>query len=210
MNETSMPEAALVMYGVFLALAFGLRSAVHWRRTGTTGFVLPSPNTQLAERVGGVLFVGAIVGGGLAPLLQRRAVLVPLATLDGPISHAIGMACMIAGVVGTVWAQFSMGESWRVGVDPTAHTALVARGPFRWVRNPIYTNMLLASVGLTLMVPNIVALVTLVVMLVGLELQVRWVEEPYLLRTHGDDYRGYAAATGRFLPGVGRGRRGVA
>lgn len=38
----------------------------------------------------------------------------------------------------------------------------------------------------------------------GLALQVRLVEEPYLLRTHGEVYRDWAARTGRFLPGVGR------
>lgn len=35
-------------------------------------------------------------------------------------------------------------------------------------------------------------------------MQVRLVEEPYLLRAHGHDHRAYAARTGRFLPGVGR------
>ena len=30
------------------------------------------------------------------------------------------------------------------------------------------------------------------------------VEEPYLLRTHGDEYRRYASRVGRFVPGVGR------
>ena len=38
----------------------------------------------------------------------------------------------------------------------------------------------------------------------GLELQVRSVEEPYLLRTHGDAYRAYASRVGRFVPGIGR------
>jgi protein-S-isoprenylcysteine O-methyltransferase Ste14 len=41
-------------------------------------------------------------------------------------------------------------------------------------------------------------------LLAALEIQVRGVEEPYLLRTHGEAYRRYAAATGRFLPGIGR------
>ena len=41
-------------------------------------------------------------------------------------------------------------------------------------------------------------------LVVGLELHVRRVEEPYLLRTHGDAYRTYAASAGRFVPGIGR------
>ena len=210
MNETNMPGVALGLYGVFFALAFGLRMAVHWQRTGTTGVVLPPSDGPNAERIGGALFVVAMLGGALAPWLQRHHGIAPIAALDGSVGHVVGLAGMVAGIVGTVWAQFSMGESWRVGVDTTARTALVGRGPFRWVRNPIFTSMLLATAGLLLLVPNLVALATFVVLLVALEVQVRLVEEPYLVRTHGDAYRAYAAATGRFLPGIGRGTRGAA
>jgi protein-S-isoprenylcysteine O-methyltransferase Ste14 len=52
--------------------------------------------------------------------------------------------------------------------------------------------------------PNGASLVGLLALVVGIELQVRLVEEPYLLRTHGTAYTGWAAATGRFVPGVGR------
>jgi protein-S-isoprenylcysteine O-methyltransferase Ste14 len=38
----------------------------------------------------------------------------------------------------------------------------------------------------------------------AIQMQVRAVEEPYLLRTHGDNYAAYAARVGRFLPGLGR------
>jgi protein-S-isoprenylcysteine O-methyltransferase Ste14 len=97
-----------------------------------------------------------------------------------------------------------MGASWRVGVDHAAKTDLVARGPFRWIRNPIYTWMTFAYAGLVLLAPNGLASTAFVTLLIALEIQVRAVEEPHLLRTHGDAYRRYAALTGRFVPGLGR------
>ncbi|MEI8412093.1 MULTISPECIES: hypothetical protein [unclassified Kribbella] len=54
------------------------------------------------------------------------------------------------------------------------------------------------------MVPNVVALAGAVVLITALHLQVRVVEEPYLLTTHADTYPQYAATTGRFLPHIGR------
>jgi protein-S-isoprenylcysteine O-methyltransferase Ste14 len=39
---------------------------------------------------------------------------------------------------------------------------------------------------------------------ISIQIQVRLVEEPSLLRVHGEDYRRYAARTGRFVPGIGR------
>jgi protein-S-isoprenylcysteine O-methyltransferase Ste14 len=44
----------------------------------------------------------------------------------------------------------------------------------------------------------------LIAVAASVQVQVRLVEEPYLLRVHGDAYRAYAARTGRFVPGVGR------
>ena len=72
------------------------------------------------------------------------------------------------------------------------------------MRNPIYSAMLPTALGLVLLVPSWVAILGLVGLAVALELQVRVVEEPYLLRVHGDAYRRYAHRVGRFGPGVGR------
>jgi protein-S-isoprenylcysteine O-methyltransferase Ste14 len=72
------------------------------------------------------------------------------------------------------------------------------------VRNPIFTATATVEIGLAQMVPNILAILMLVAFVTTIEVQVRMVEEPYLLRVHGDDYRRYAARTGRFLPWIGR------
>jgi protein-S-isoprenylcysteine O-methyltransferase Ste14 len=89
-------------------------------------------------------------------------------------------------------------------VDPTEETALVSGGLFRWVRNPIFTSMLLLLAGLALIAPAAPSVASFFVALAGLELQVRLVEEPYVSRVHGEAYRAYAARVGRFLPCIGR------
>ena len=97
-----------------------------------------------------------------------------------------------------------MGESWRIGVDEQERTELVTSGPFAVVRNPIFAAMLPASLGLALLVPNASRSSGSAALVLALEIQVRLVEEPYLLRVHGDAYRDYAARVGRFVPGLGR------
>jgi protein-S-isoprenylcysteine O-methyltransferase Ste14 len=54
------------------------------------------------------------------------------------------------------------------------------------------------------MVPTWLGLAAVVVIALGLEIQVRAVEEPYLIRAHGDEFRVYASRVGRFVPGIGR------
>ena len=146
----------------------------------------------------------AIAIGVAAPVLDVIDVLEPLDALDSAGVRATGVALFLAGLIATLYAQIAMGESWRVGVDEQERTALVTSGPFAIVRNPIFAAFLPATLGLALLVPNVVALVGLAALWVALEIQVRLVEEPYLLRQHGDAYRNYAARVGRFVPGLGR------
>lgn len=199
-----MAELALGAYLLYMALAFGLRTAIQLRRTGSSGFEGVSGRVGSAEWTAGVLFGVAIGAGFAAPLLTLVGALDPVAALDATAVQVAGVALFAAGLAGTLVAQMAMGDSWRIGVDETQTTALVVDGPFAVVRNPIFAAMLPASAGLALMVPNVVALVAFAALVVALELQVRVVEEPYLLRTHGDEYAGYAARVGRFAPGVGR------
>jgi len=76
-----------------------------------------------------------------------------------------------------------MGTSWRVGVRETERTSLVTSGPFCFVRNPIFAFMLIACLGIAMLLPNVLTLGSFVLLVVAIELQVRAVEEPYLIRT---------------------------
>jgi protein-S-isoprenylcysteine O-methyltransferase Ste14 len=141
--------------------------------------------------------------GAAAPTLTLLGVLEPIPALDGALGHAVGIALATSGIVLTFCAQLAMGDSWRVGVDPEERTALVTGGPFKLVRNPIYSTVIPTVLGLALMVPNALSIAGLAVLVTALELQVRRVEEPHLLRSYGDAYAEYAARVGRFVPGLG-------
>lgn len=136
--------------------------------------------------------------------MAELAGVAPFGFLDHPVVRYAGLALALLGIAGTLAAQSAMGDSWRPDVDPEARRPLVTTGPFRLVRNPVLTCTATTAFGLALMVPNPFALLTLAAFVTAWEIQVRLVEEPYLARVHGVDYRGYAARTGRFLPMIGR------
>jgi protein-S-isoprenylcysteine O-methyltransferase Ste14 len=200
----SVAVVALVSYAVYLALAFGLRSLLHLRRTGSTGFKGVSGRVGSAEWIAGMLFMVALLIGVAAPLLALVGLVGPLSTVDRPAVHIAGMVLFGGGLLATLLAQLAMGASWRIGVDADERTSLVTDGPFSWVRNPIFSAMLPTSVGLALMVPSGVALAGVATLALALELQVRVVEEPYLAEAHGQTYGEYAARVGRFVPGLGK------
>ena len=198
-----MAVAALVLYGVSLALTFGVRIAVQLRRTGSTGVHgLPRDASPL-ERFAGALFVTSLAMGGAAPVLALLGVLEPVSALDHTPVQIAGLVLGVGGIGLTFGAQLAMGDAWRIGVDPEERTELVTDGPFGLVRNPIYSAMIPTVFGLVLMVPNALAIAAIACLVIALELQVRLVEEPYLLRGHGEAYAKYASQVGRFVPGIG-------
>ena len=164
---------ALALFTVYLALAFGLRSLRQLRCTGSSGFKGISGRPGSVEWLGGVLFT---------------------------VSLALHLAAPLLDLAGTVRPLFDPGPGGWLGA---ALIILGATGTFALVRNPIFAAMIPASLGMALMVPNIAAAVALLLLVAAIELQVRLVEEPYLIRIHGQTYLDYASRTGRFLPNVG-------
>lgn len=199
-----MPVVALVLFAVFAVLGFGWRSWLQHRRTGSTGFRGVTGRVGSVEWFAGVGFVVAMAAAFFAPVLQLAGVVSPLDFLHAPWIQLAGIAVAVAGIAATVYAQVDMGESWRIGVDPSETTTLVRQGVFGLVRNPIFAAMLVFGLGIALVTPNVVAIVGVALLVLTIEAQVRVVEEPYLVTKHGNTFRDYTATVGRFVPGVGR------
>lgn len=198
-----MPLAGLILQLLFLGLAFGLRTYLHVRRTGSTGF-RAGARRSASEAIGAGGIAFATIGSLIATVLALTDVMEPVGALDHAWLSWFGAAVALAGLVLVLAAQSNMGTSWRIGVDQTEVTALVTGGLYGVTRNPIFLGMLVFWVGMALLLPNVLSIAALFIALLAIEVQVRLVEEPYLLRTHGDAYRAYASRTGRLLPGLGR------
>ena len=195
-------DMAVVLFAVFGVLGFGWRSWVQYRRTGSTG-LRGIRAGGMSEYLAGVGFVVALIVAVSAAILQEIGVIEPVRMLSVVWVQTVGIVVATAGIAATVYAQLEMGDSWRIGVDVYETTTLVHTGVFARIRNPIYTAMFTFGIGIVLVTPNLVAGAGLILLIATIELQVRRVEEPYLLRTHGDAYRAYTASVGRFIPGVG-------
>jgi len=193
---------SLTLYVLYAIIVFAFRSLVQYRRTGSSGIHIM--NLRGMERLSAALIMPTKVAWLMSPVsvLLGWTPFIPL--LDSPAVHIGGVSIAIAGIITTSLSQFAMGNSWRVGIDTAGRTPLITAGPFRWVRNPIYDGLLIFAAATVLIIPTWLALASFVLLIGCIEIQVRCVEEPYLLETHGVAYRSWAAQTGRFIPFVGR------
>jgi protein-S-isoprenylcysteine O-methyltransferase Ste14 len=203
LQATTAADIALVLFAVFGVLGFGWRLWLQHRRTGSTGFHGVSGRIGSLEWISGISFPITLMVAVSAPILQRTNAIEPFNALSAVWIQITGTVVAAAGISAAVYAQLEMGDAWRIGVDERERTTLVRSGMFGRVRNPIYTAMFTFGLGIALLTPNVAAFAAFVLLVATIELQVRRVEEPYLLRTHGDAYRDYTASVGRFIPGVG-------
>ena len=201
MSDKFAAVVALATYLVGAGIGIGWRMWWQWRQTGSTGFKGVSGRVGSVEWFSGVGFLLGVAITAASPVLQLAGIVAPL--LHSPWLLWSGVVIATAGISATVYAQLAMGSSWRIGVDAGETTTLVRSGVFGVVRNPIYVAMFVFWLGATLIAPNVVAIVGYVLLVLSIELQVRLVEEPYLLQVHGDAYREYASTVGRFVPHAG-------
>lgn len=141
-----------------------------------------------------------IFAWGLVTLHFLLAAILVLTTSRLPHSP-LGITATFAGVVIAVWAWLAMGlRNIRVTPDPAEDSQLVTRGPYAWIRHPMYSGLLLCCGGLVIDSFRLwrlgLWLVLLVVLLVKAEIE----ERQLLRRVPG--YHDYRRKTKRFLPGV--------
>jgi protein-S-isoprenylcysteine O-methyltransferase len=114
----------------------------------------------------------------------------------------LAIAFFAAGLVVRWWAIVTLGRFFTVDVVIERDHELVERGPFRWVRHPSYTGVLVAFMGWAMTLGNWVAMgVVLLPIFIAFVRRMK-VEEDALLRALGDKYREYMTRTKRLIPGL--------
>lgn len=116
-----------------------------------------------------------------------------------PAFYWTGVALMLAGFAVTVWARLVLGANWSATVTVKENHELVTRGPYRLVRHPIYSGLLLAVLGSALPREDLRAVVAVLVFLFAL-LRKAGIEEGRMIATFGDEYRAYRRRTKAVIP----------
>jgi protein-S-isoprenylcysteine O-methyltransferase Ste14 len=188
---------------------------------------MPMPFEELVF----IVSVGAFVAGELWQAFRRRrgATRVDVRAeayfrliffggiLMWPLSRAVAPGAVIGGgvflfalgvVVGWVgallrwWSFVSLGKYFTVVVTTSGDQPVIDRGPYRVLRHPSYTGLLLMFAGVGLMIGNwLGAAGAVVLILVALLHRVR-IEERALTAALGGRYREFAANRARLIPYV--------
>lgn len=122
---------------------------------------------------------------------------------------AADWALVVAGGAGFAicwWARIHLGRSWSWGVTLKEAHAIVQSGPYRFVRHPIYSGLILAGAATAVLEAKVLAAAGYAAMTAGLLIKAR-LEERFLRSQLGASFDLYAARTGMVFPRLSRSTR---
>jgi methyltransferase len=139
-----------------------------------------------------VIHTGVLIGAALEVILLKRPFL--------PLLGAIMFALFVASNLVRLWAVRTLGDLWNVQVMDSTRLGVVTAGPFRFVRHPNYTGVILEMISLPLIhTAWITAIVTSLAYSIALSMRLR-AEESVLMAN--PEYRAAMGHKPRFLPGL--------
>ncbi|HUC02258.1 MAG TPA: isoprenylcysteine carboxylmethyltransferase family protein [Candidatus Paceibacterota bacterium] len=145
-----------------------------------------------------ILLVVAIV-----LILQASAGVTPSGFWGYRFGYGVELAGAIlcaAGIAFAIWARRHLGTNWSGTPSIKEGHELVTTGPYRFVRHPIYTGMILALFGSALVNGAVWFIVFAV--FAGMFLWRIPVEEGYMMRLFPDQYPEYKKRTKALIPFV--------
>lgn len=121
-----------------------------------------------------------------------------------PDTHTIalaGLLLIVAGVLFACWARYILGSNWSSEVQLKQDHELIERGPYRYVRHPIYTGILLALLGTVMLIGEWRALLGFAIMFMSFWRKLR-LEETWLGEHFGAAYADYMQRVKALIPGI--------
>jgi len=151
--------------------------------------------SQLRHRVP-IIFAALFLGTPrwLPRVLTRR--LLP----EGALFPVLGTAMLAAGLGFSVWARRHLGRNWSTQVEVKEDHTLIRTGPYRYVRHPIYTGILLAFLGTALTIAEWRGVLALVCVTLSFVIKSR--QEEARMRETFPEYAQYQRETKALMPGI--------
>jgi protein-S-isoprenylcysteine O-methyltransferase Ste14 len=115
------------------------------------------------------------------------------------VGAILGVAFTWLGIGLAIWARYHLAEFWSARVTIKEDHQLIRTGPYARLRHPIYTGLILATIGTTLVVNRWRCVFGTCLVVLGFCLKARK-EESMLSQQFGEAFREHRRRTGFLLP----------
>jgi protein-S-isoprenylcysteine O-methyltransferase Ste14 len=185
----------------YFAVAFIIPTYRTWKRTGVNPITFGKADTAhnyigfVMKVLIGLLFVAVLcfsIGSNIYKYF------IPIEYLQSKGLKFLGLLFIHISLVWIAIAQHQMSTSWRIGIDEINKTELKTSGIFSISRNPIFLGMILSVLGIFFILPNTLTFFLFLTTYFIIQIQIR-LEEEFLTRQHGENYKHYRKSTRRLI-----------
>ena len=117
------------------------------------------------------------------------------------VTGSVAVALTALGFALTLWARYILGSNWSGNVTIKVAHQLIRTGPYRFVRHPIYTGIIVAAAGTAIALDQTRGLIALALLWLGFNIK-RLKEEQFMRQTFGEQYAAYSESTGAIFPSL--------
>ncbi|HEY2344788.1 MAG TPA: isoprenylcysteine carboxylmethyltransferase family protein [Xanthomonadaceae bacterium] len=114
---------------------------------------------------------------------------------------AVGLTLCLPGAALAIWSRHLLGKNWSLSVQVKQGHELIQSGPYRFVRHPIYSGLLLLFTGNALMVGEGRGVLAVAMVFVSFWRKLKQ-EEAWLTQRFGAAYQVYRQHTKALVPAV--------
>lgn len=111
----------------------------------------------------------------------------------------IGLTLTSAGIGFAIWARLFLGRNWSATPSIVENHQLIRSGPYRFVRHPIYSGVLLALFGTTIFEGRVAAILGTLIAAISFHVKSR-AEEHYMTQQFGTEYLRYQREVKALIP----------
>lgn len=141
--------------------------------------------------------------------LTNLAMLLVILPFDGvgrfiavsSVAMTAGVSIEALGLFLAIWARRSLGQNWSGEISIKVEHRVVRTGPYRWLRHPIYTGLLMMYIGAAFVTGVWLAAVGVLIALLAYWRKLR-LEEQSLIKAFGAQYEAYRHETWSLVPGI--------
>jgi len=133
------------------------------------------------------------------------SILIPILQFDNKditIITSIGTSIICLGFILRYWSIIILGKYFRTTVEIDEGQKIIQKGPYKFIRHPSYSGMILFYIGYGLVSQNWLSLILTVILPMSALLYRINVEEKAFIEELGVEYKNYKLKTKKLIPGI--------
>jgi protein-S-isoprenylcysteine O-methyltransferase Ste14 len=116
-------------------------------------------------------------------------------------SRSFGFLVEVLGLCIAIWARITLGRNWSASVTFKEKHELITKGPYKWVRHPIYTGMITMFLGAAIYLGVLAGLLAIFFVFLSFSIKLRD-EEALMTKHFPKEYTKYRKTTKALIPFV--------